>query len=135
MSLEMFQISEVRELYGSFPGSAAQSGSTTVAWSISTSGTSLATGCTSINSAFRLFMVCGRFDAAVSSGVSIILDQGAGGSSYDTIIASSSLSSETDWSYIPSSPLIFPAGSACKITLTAPNTSGATRYVTFIIGY
>lgn len=135
MSLEAFQIAELRELFGTFPGSAAQTGCTYADWSISTSGTSLLTGCTPVSSSFQLFAAFGNFGARVSSGVSIVWDHSKGGSDYDTVIASTTLSSEMHWSYVPSAPLIVPQGAAIKIRTAKTDVAGTTRYVTMVVGY
>jgi hypothetical protein len=86
------------------------------------------------SAAFKLYGVFFHYEAAASTGVSVILDHPTG-TTWDTIITSSTLVTEQDASYIPTAPLQIPTAFGIKAWTQAPKVTGCTRHVTIIIGY
>lgn len=132
MSLELFQPTEVRALYGIKNGSDLGKSSPGF---ISTSGISLATGVTAVtNCAYQLFSAHVHFLAEVSSGVSLVLSH-PGGINYNTLIDFTKLTNERHCSFIPTAPLILPTGSSVRLITGPTNVAGSTRYMTLVIGF
>lgn len=102
---------------------------------VSEPGSDPGLGTTGLASApFQLLGVYFACEASISTGCSVILDHPSG-TTWDTIISETVLSSEKGVAYIPPGDLIVPKGFGVRAYMQGPKATGATRHVTIVMGF